>query len=172
MTELTQEIVRELLDYDPETGVLKWKVKKRGTKGVGSIAGTYNKSNGYWQISIDYKLYYAHRIAFLYMTGKWPTSMVDHINKDRLDNRWSNLREANHSQNGGNTKQNILNTTGYRGVTQDKRFGCYYAQLAGKNLGTFKDAESAAIAYDIAAIERFGVFAETNFNPSTLEPQS
>jgi hypothetical protein len=90
--DLTKERAAELLSYDPETGAFTWRIKK-GTSKAGAPAG-YQNPRGYLMITIDRRLYRAHRIAFLIMTGSWPVFGVDHINGIKNDNRWRNLRDV------------------------------------------------------------------------------
>lgn len=99
--ELTQEYLKELLNYDPETGLFTWKVARSNVVKVGGKAGTL--SHGYISINIDKRRYGASQLAFLYMTGSIP-KLVDHINLDRADNRWKNLRAADRSINARNRK--------------------------------------------------------------------
>jgi hypothetical protein len=100
---LTAERLRELLDYDPETGRFIWRKDHPTAKHIkaGSVAGTKN-GRGYWVIGVAGAKYVAHRLAWLYVTGEWPAHLVDHENGDRLDNRFANLREATDSQNNFN----------------------------------------------------------------------
>ena len=102
---LTQSELKELLTYDPETGLFRWNLREVRCKQdaawnsawAGQVAGTIK--DGYISICIRYTLYRAHRIAVLYMIGRMPKNDVDHINRNRSDNRWANLREATRSQN-------------------------------------------------------------------------
>ena len=98
MGKLTQEELKELLHYDPDTGVFTWKKGRQGRIKKGGIAGNEDQS-GYCKIVVKGKRYGAHRLAFLYMEGYFPEHQVDHINRDRGDNRWVNLREATHTCN-------------------------------------------------------------------------
>ena len=92
------EKLKTLLHYDSKSGDFIWKTSVNDRIKIGDKAGSlYN--NGYVNISIGGKRYKAHRLAFLYMTGKFPTGQIDHVNKDRSDNRWSNLREVSHVEN-------------------------------------------------------------------------
>src|SRR5437879_5605760 len=110
---LTAERLKELLTYDPETGEFRWKVAPNGRVRVGDIAGCVS-SRGYILIGIDGALYRAHRLAFLFMTGAFPEPQVDHSNRDKADNRWLKLREANNSQNNANKPAQSNNTSGYK----------------------------------------------------------
>ena len=126
---ISQEKLKTLFNYDPFTG---WFIKN-GVP-IGSIT-----KNGYLTVRIDYKSYYLHRLAFLWMTGKFPVNDVDHINTNRLDNSWSNLREATRSQNLMNRSSNVekilpknvyrYNTNRYRVQIkingENKHFGYY-----------------------------------------------
>lgn len=163
---LTAERLREILSYDPETGAFAWRASRRGVRP--GKCGRISKSSGYRDICIDYVLYRSHRLAFLYMTGEWPTKDIDHKNRIRSDNRWSNLREATTTQNSANVAAKTTNTTGFVGVVWDKSRNKWRAQIriGGKktNLGRFDKVEDAIRRHDIAAIEAFGEFASTN-NP-------
>ena len=95
--ELTQEYLRELLHYEPDDGTFKWKVSK-GTKKVGDVAGSIGKY-GCRRIRIDGEDYSVHTLAFLYMSGEFPIKHCNHLNHNRLDNRWVNLRKASQKEN-------------------------------------------------------------------------
>ena len=116
---LTQEQVKELFDYDPETGDLVWRVK-RGTHGVaGKIAGGLDHHHGYFRIRIDGKLYRTHRIIWLYVYGAWPVNDIDHVNGLRHDNRICNLREATRAENMQNQRNpRVDNKSSYLGVSR------------------------------------------------------
>ena len=161
--ELTAHDLRRGLSYDPETGIFRWSSPRPKIK-VGTIAGT--EQCGYWMIHFSGVDYHAHRLAWLYMTGEWPSGGVDHKNRDRLDNRWANLREANQSQNGANIGLLRSNTSGFKGVSFHKRARKWHAYIkSGRrriHLGLHETAEDAAAAYDAAAKRIFGDFALTN----------
>lgn len=178
MTNLTQEYLRKRLHYDPDTGMFTWKQRDVqpdntmgdrlfNTKFSGKRAGhvwTYKKSRTkYRSIHLAGKMYQEHRLAFLYMTGKFPPKGVDHKDGDGLNNRWGNLRPANQSENKANGRLNSNNTTGFKGVTFYKATQRFQAQIyvRGKNiaLGYFNTSEKAAIAYKKAALIYFGEFA-------------
>lgn len=160
---LTADHLRSVLHYDPETGIFTWRKGRQGTR-LNRTAGAAHKATGYVKICIDYKLYSAHRLAWLYMTGEWPAEQVDHINTIRHDNRWCNLRAANQSEQNANRSPDRRSTTGYKGVTFHKRAGKYLAQIGhnGKNhyLGLFADPAEAAKARAEKARELHGEFAK------------
>jgi len=112
---LTQSELKELLNYNPETGVFTW-VKKIRTVSAGDIAGGIMGDQKYVRISINGKKYLGHRLAWLYMTGEWPKHQVDHINHVRSDNRWINLREATNQENQKNASKRKDNKSGLTGV--------------------------------------------------------
>jgi HNH endonuclease/AP2 domain len=132
---------------------------------IGALAGVLN-SRGYRVIKIGWRMYGAHRLAFLWMEGRWPMEEIDHANGDKTDNRWSNLREATQSQNTTNARTSIRNTSGYKGVSMDRskpRQKKWRAtiEVDGRtiSLGYFDTPERAFIAYIFAAWDHFGDFA-------------
>ncbi len=153
---LTQERLRELLSYDPETGA--WRCRP-----TGRVVGYAD--HGYLRIIIDGRKYYAHRLAFLYMTGELPPQGVDHKDTDGLNNKWNNLRLATKSQNGANRSHQKTNRCGVKGVSFCSFTGRWRADIRsdGKtiNLGRFDSIESASEAYARAAEQTFGEFART-----------
>lgn len=132
--------------YSPDTGEFFW-AEDTGKKKKDSLAGSLNKSLGYWTIRYNKKLYYAHRLAFLALTGDLPESHVDHINGIRSDNRWCNLRPASHRQNLSYRGKPKNNTSGQKGVYWATRDKVWVAAFANRKLGHFKDFESACECY-------------------------
>jgi hypothetical protein len=159
---LTRERLLEVLEYNPDTGIFIWKISPSKKIRAGTIAGSVTVL-GYVDIGIDYYSYFAHRLAFLYMEGRWPDPDPDHKNRIRHDNRWENLREASSSQNKMNRPYN--NKTGYKGVKFIKRASKkpYSARIKiGDSrifLGCFETAEEAFAAYSSAANKYFGEYA-------------
>jgi hypothetical protein len=150
MTMLTAERLREVLDYNPETGIFRWKaISTKNQVKVGDIAGCAGAKD-YRRICIDGRLHLTHRLAWLYMTGEWPVADIDHINGISGDNRFANLREATRSENMQNRRgPNRDSKTGLLGASPNQ--GKYEAAICldGKKhyLGLFKTAEQAHAAY-------------------------
>ena len=148
-SKLTQAALRELLDYDPSTGEFVWKIMASTRAVVGSRAGKID-SYGYRSIKFNGLDYRAHRLAWLWIYGVWPTHQIDHINGVRDDNRISNLRDVPYVLNAQNKlgpQKN--NKCGLRGVTS--KGSKWQAQIrfpGGKcYLGTFDTREQAHVAY-------------------------
>lgn len=119
---LTQKRLKEMLDYNPETGVLTWVISQGRVK-TGDICNSKCRY-GYVMVRLNSKKYRAHRLAFLYMTGKWP-EFIDHINHVRDDNRWVNLREVTYQENNRNASISKNNKSGFTGVcwiTRDEKW--------------------------------------------------
>jgi HNH endonuclease len=152
---LTQERLKELLSYEPETGLFFWKIGRHRGNSAGIIS-----ENGYVRIKIGPKRYMAHRLAWLYMNGEFPSVSVDHIDGRRDNNRAENLRTANSSQQGMNTKLRCDNRAGLKGVRirRDRSSFAAIISIGGKQktLGYFKSPEAAHAAYATAAEVHFG----------------
>lgn len=161
---LTAARLRELLSYDPETGVFRWRVYRARNARAGDVAGRIikaapDKGGGYRSIGIDGSEYLAQRLAWLHMTGEWPPAQVDHENRNRDDNAWRNLRDATRSQNQANRPAQANNTSGFKGVAFHKGAGRWRATLGKRHLGLFDSPEQAHAAYAEAARGAFGEFA-------------
>ena len=139
-TILTQNRVRELLDYDLLTGIFRWKFTRRRVR-QGEIAGTTNY-DGYIYIQVDKTIYPAHRLAFLYVINAMPKE-IDHINHVRNDNRWINFRFATRTQNCRNRALHKSNISGCNGVTWKKSNKAWQVRVGTKYLGIFKDLDEA-----------------------------
>lgn len=161
MTELTQARLREVLEYDPETGLFRWLANVSSTARVGQLAGC--KSRGYLVIRIDGKLYPAHRLAWLHETGEFPAGWLDHKNLNKADNRFKNLRPATQSQNSANVAMRANGTSGFKGVSWHRRGKKWLAQIrkSGENiyLGLYPTRDEAHAAYAEAAARLHGEFA-------------
>ena len=169
---LTQERLKELLHYDPDTGVFRWRVdvitgKGRAIVRVGDVAGTFAQRlhTKYRVISVDNRHIYSHRAAFLYMIGNVP-KIIDHKDCDGSNNSWSNLREATKSQNNANARTQKNNKIGVKGVMRDRHGKKWVAQIKpwGKSihLGTFDTIKEAKEAYRAASMRIYGEFARTS----------
>lgn len=130
------------LDYNQETGLFKHKTKIGGVT-IGAIAG-YLTPYGYLQIRVNNKLYMAHRLAWFYIHKTWPLADLDHINRDRTDNRINNLRECSRSYNNCNSKIPKSNTTGIKGISFDPVRQRYRAYL---NLHGQRTEKRFSLAY-------------------------
>lgn len=157
---LTREFLREHLHYDPLSGDWTW-LTDRSSNHAGNSAGCFS-ARGYKVINLDGWLYYAHRLAWFYMTGEWPPEEIDHRDMNMRNNRWENLRLATASQNKRNVVKRRANKTGFKGVTLVR--GKYHKASISKNgksvlLGYFESPEAAHAAYLKAADQLAGEFA-------------
>ena len=153
---LTAERVREVLDYEPETGVLRWRKARRDV--VGKAAGS-NNGYGYVILRVDAHRYLAHRLVWLYMSGEWPAKDIDHINGQRDDNRIANLRDVSRQvnmQNRHNAPRPSIPSpfnTGLLGTYFCRKRRVFVAQIQDpvtgkrKNLGLYPTAEKAHAVY-------------------------
>jgi hypothetical protein len=158
---ITQDRLKELLHYDPKTGIFTW-IKQRGPRVPGDMV-TEPQADGYVAIRIDGILRRAHQLAWLYMTGEWADKLIDHRDTNRANNVWDNLRLSTPSQNGANSKISKNNTSGWKGVFLNKKTGKWRAMIKvnriQKSFGSFVNKEDAARAYINGAIQHFGEFA-------------
>lgn len=127
MKPLTQEYVRELLGYNPETGELRWNKYKRGRRKSGTV-GSVNRA-GYLRFDIDRRSYLTHRVIWLWWYGHFPENDIDHINRNKTDNSISNLREVSRSCNMRNCETDRTNSSGVKGVCWDRRKGKWEAKI-------------------------------------------
>jgi hypothetical protein len=145
---LTQERLKQLLHYNEGSGEFFWALSRRGVK-AGKKAGTKHHT-GYIAIKIDYEFYLAHRLAWMWSHGEFPKSHIDHINRNKFDNRLANLREVTNKQNHENSGIQKNNATGYRGVSWIESTGKYKAYLHHNKkqiyFGCFKTPEKAFAA--------------------------
>ena len=141
------KIFKKYLSYDPDTGVFT-RLKSVGNQPIGSVAGN-KTSHGYVRISVEGRLWRAHRLAWLFFYEVWPTDQIDHINGVRTDNRIVNLREVNNRENQSNTDKTRSGIPA--GVHWDKSRGKWFSQALTKDgkkaLGRYDDMEEAHAAY-------------------------
>ncbi|HEV2225081.1 MAG TPA: HNH endonuclease signature motif containing protein [Candidatus Acidoferrales bacterium] len=157
--DLTAEYVREILDYDPETGVFRYRANLNRRARAGNTCGYQQKETGRFKMRINGHEYMAHRLAWLWMTGKWPTHEIDHIDMDQSNNRWHNLRAATSSQNQAHRPLRRHNTSGITGVCQERRRGRWVTFINHRIIGYFKSREEAIEARTRAVDEKHGDFA-------------
>lgn len=163
---LSMEYIRSILDYNPETGILTWKYRPdMRSQWNGHYAGKpYGTANadGYIVGNINYVQFYAHRLAWVWMTGKW-TKEVDHRDTNKANNKWDNLRKAKGNQNRWNKPKSRVNISGYKGVYYDKRRDKWIARIQANKqvfwLGQYNTPELAWMAYKNAAPKIHGKFA-------------
>lgn len=153
---ITEENLREMLHYDPETGVWTWlKAPKHNARLTGRRAGSLNP-DGYRKIRIDGLAYQSSRLACLYMTSAWPVIEMDHENRIRDDDRWDNLREATSSQNKYNTRVRDSNL----GV---KNIYCsgnqYMVQIGKRYIGLYRYIEEAMVVRECMQVVLAGNYA-------------
>lgn len=158
---LTAERLRELLDYDPVTGIFRWRVSlRRGL--AGAIAGTVRR-DGYRKITILRTQHYSHRLAWLYVYGGWPADEIDHKDNTPGHDWIDNLRPATRPQQSANSVLHADNQTGLKGVSYEPRTGKWQARIringVQRHIGYFATAEAAHAAYAAGAHASFGDFA-------------
>jgi hypothetical protein len=140
---ITQEELKNVLEYNYETGIFKW-IKPAPGRRKDKLAGSIAKS-GYSQIEINNSIYYSHRLAWLYVHGKWPKYYIDHLNHKRSDNRLLNLREVKKIENDRNVSKRKDNTSGTTGVEWFKNKWVANIGINNKtiHLGRFYDINDA-----------------------------
>jgi len=157
------EFLKSQLYYNPNTGIFYWKITKNQRAIIGSVAGSGSHPSGYYTIGLNGINYAAHRLAWLYYYGELNQfDQIDHYNLNRSDNRISNLRIANNSENKRNSRVRKDSKSGIKCVRQDKRTGKYTSRIIVEGnqfwLGTFNTAEEAHEAYCEAASKYYGEF--------------
>jgi hypothetical protein len=162
---LTHARLRKLLDYDPSTGTFTWLTDK-GHCRAGSVAGSAftvcrppRKPLTYWRIGVDWQYYYAHRLAYFWMTGAWPPHQIDHKDLNGLNNRWDNLRPCTRGQNAANRPKSANNVSGLKGVHRCPEGDRFRASCGVNYLGRFDTPDEAHAAYVREAKRRYGEFA-------------
>ena len=163
---LNAAILRRLVQYEPETGqFIRLAAPKRGAgKRFGKPAAQWRNENGYVLISLGRRWRFrAHQLAWLYMTGEWPSGDIDHVDGDRANTKWANLRAATRSQNLANSCLKTTNTSGIKGVSWDTKRGLWRSQISNQGrrhfLGRYASKDEAAAAYECAARKLYGEFA-------------
>ena len=165
MKTISVERLREVLNYDPETGIFTRRIapSKSNMRFCGVVAGTTEPS-GYTIIRVDRCAFKAHRFAVAYVEGEFPPAQVDHINGDRSDNRYANLRKATHAENHQNRTLDVRNKSGFVGVFFNKKLQKWLAHIrlnrVGTHLGCFDTPEEAHAAY-LAAKAQLHTFQPT-----------
>lgn len=172
-SELTQDILKELIHYDPDTGIFNWKERDIRWFGNKQAHSRWNKrytntesghilsirNKNYRYIRINYKAYLAHRLAFFYMTGEWPTE-IDHDDQDSLNNKWENLKEVSHQQNSKNRTLRINNKTGVNGVSFCNTTNKYIAHIVDET-GHHKTLGRSPDIHEMISLRKK---AETKYN--------
>lgn len=156
-------LLKEWFCYDPISGALTWRKRRAQSSPAGSKCGSLN-NDGYVHVSFFGKMYVAHRLIFKIMTGRDPTDEVDHINRDKADNCWENLREATRYQNIANVEPIAKGKSGLRGVKVSKSGRRWTARISvlgrNRNLGAFDTPQKARDAYIAAQKVLRGEFGE------------
>jgi len=158
---MTQNDLKKVLKYDPETGVFTWKIRKANRIKIGDHAGRLTQC-GYESIRIDGRDYLSHKLAWLYVYGEWPTLEIDHRDGLKSNNRITNLREATRIQNSRNSKTSSSNTSGFKGVHWKSKIKKWAATITfnrkKQHLGYFTSPQSASETYEARATELFREF--------------
>jgi HNH endonuclease len=146
MDDIKHSELLRIIHYEPITGVFRWLVAINKKAVIGRNVGGVNKSLGYVVLGIAGKRYYAHRLAWFYMTGAWP-DMIDHRDGDGLNNKWENLRIASKRENAMNSKKSATNKSGYKGVSWHIGAKKWQSFCGPQYIGLFDTAEQAHAAY-------------------------
>lgn len=160
-SELTAAQLRDVLDYDPETGIFRWKEGGRGKVKAGAIAGSPCHNRGYRLMCVNYTRFLAHRLAWLYVHGEWPSGEVDHINGRTDDNSIGNLRVVTRLQNTWNSATRSHNVFGMRNIRpKGRKFLVGFSQNKKRIFHkSYPSLEAAIAARDSMAVSLYGEFA-------------
>ena len=142
--DITQDYLRSILYYNPQFGIFVWREDRPRAK-AGEIATKAHR--GYERIFLKGAYYFAHRLAWLYTYGDWPTDMIDHINQKKGDNRIGNLRDVSNTENQRNRKGKDL------GIAWIERSESWQVTIGSKYIGIFKDKEDAINARKAAEVQ-------------------
>lgn len=158
---ISQKRLRELVSYDQDTGIFTWKASRGNQTNPGDGAG-YTRHDGYLILVLDRRIYLGHRVAWFYVHDEWPHE-IDHINGDPADIRITNLRPVTRSQNMMNMKLLSRNTSGYKGVSWDRRSAKWQSYITIDNrkisLGYYQQIGDAAAARRAGEAKYFGEYA-------------
>jgi len=160
---LSQDRLKKLLSYDPQTGLFT-RLARPGKRSdlVGTIAGSPS-NQGYILINVDNQKYRAHRLAWFYVTGRWPSALLDHRNRLKDDNRWDNLREATKAQNEQSKAPSSINTSGTKGVAWSRATKKWQAYIdhpgIARHIGVFESFKDAVAARRSKEQQIFGDYA-------------
>ncbi len=161
--QITQERLKQILNYEPDSGVFTWKIV-RPLSLIGEIAGHTSKQTGYRLIGVDGYLFLAHRLAWLYMHGEFPRASIDHADRNRTNNSINNLREATKSQNAFNSPSRSTSKSGFKGVSWCSKTMKWRATATingkQKSLGRHKELSNAVSAYNKFAEENHREFTQ------------
>lgn len=163
---LTQERLKAVIHYDATTGIFRWRYSVANRVKPWDVAGVTD-ADGYHRIRINGRAYLSHRLAWLYVYGSFPSIGLDHMNRNKQDNRINNLREATKAENAQNVSKRKDNTSGLVGVHFHKANRKWIAYISvnkqRKHLGVFDSAEDAHEAYAKAKLQLH------TFNPEVVE---
>jgi hypothetical protein len=166
-TKLTQERLKQVLNYEPESGNFTWK-SARSSVLIGEIAGHTSKQTGYRLVGVDGSLFLAHRLAWLYVHGEFPSASIDHVDRNRLNNSIGNLRTATQSQNAFNSPARSTSKSGFKGVSWCHVTSKWRATATingkQKSLGRHKELRNAVSAYNRFAQANHEAYACTDLN--------
>lgn len=171
LPELTQFRLQQICLYDPVTGIFTWRIP-RSKCSVGAVVGA-PEPRGYWVAKIDYRRYYVHRLAWLYMTGHWPDNEIDHIDQNKSNNKWENLRSVSTKQNMENVGLKKSNNSGVTGVAWTDVHKCWRARIKhnykGITIGYFKNFDDAVEARRQAELKYFTHSPASSLQSSYLD---